>query len=133
MDVKITDHSREVFEALEKNIQLGLNAIGQTAEGYAKEDCPVDTGRLRNSITFATATEQGKANDGGGEPASPEDYAKKRSPEKNAVYVGTNVDYAPKVENISMRHKTGKAHFLKNSIANHGSEFEKIMKSALKD
>lgn len=70
IDVKITDNSDEFLKALPEQIEQALTAIGLTAESYAKQDCPVDTGRLRNSITHAVeAGEQ-------------------------AVYIGSNVEYA---------------------------------------
>ena len=49
-------------------IQTALEAVGLSAEGYAKMICPVDTGNLRNSITHAV--------DG------------------NSAIVGTNTEYA---------------------------------------
>lgn len=71
MDIKITvDNSAEVIEAKNEAIMRALEAIGLQAEGYAKLKAPVDTGRLRNSITHSLA------------------------PEEEAVYVGTNVEYA---------------------------------------
>lgn len=70
IDVKITDNSNKFLDALPEQIEQALTAIGLTAESYAKADCPVDTGRLRNSITHAVeAGEQ-------------------------AVYIGSNVEYA---------------------------------------
>lgn len=70
MNVTITDNSGLVKDALQDQIEKALLAIGMTAETYAKRDCPVDTGRLRNSITHAVeAGEQ-------------------------AVYIGSNVEYA---------------------------------------
>lgn len=62
------DNSGEVLKAFENAVQRGLEAIGETAEGYAKDDCPVDTGRLRNSITNEVRGED--------------------------VYIGTDVEYA---------------------------------------
>ena len=66
---KITDNTEEFKSALQNAIERGLEAIGVTAEGYAKEDCPVDTGNLRNSISHAIKDKE--------------------------VYIGTNVEYAP--------------------------------------
>ena len=68
MKVDYKDYSKEVLAALEKGIKNGLEAIGLTAETYAKKATPVDTGRLRNSISHET--------------------------DKEAVYIGTNVEYA---------------------------------------
>lgn len=70
MKVVIKDNSEEFLKALPEQLEQALTAIGLTAESYAKQECPVDTGRLRNSITHAVeAGEQ-------------------------AVYIGSNVEYA---------------------------------------
>ena len=68
MKVDYIDNSEQILSALEKGIKNGLEAIGLTAETYAKKATPVDTGRLRNSISHET--------------------------DKEAVYIGTNVEYA---------------------------------------
>lgn len=70
MEVVIIDNSEEFLKALPEQIEQALTAIGLTAESYAKQECPVDTGRLRNSITHAVETG------------------------KQAVHIGTNVEYA---------------------------------------
>jgi phage gpG-like protein len=69
MKVEFNNNSEQVLSAMGKAIERGLEAIGLTAEGYAKENTPVDTGRLRNSISHAV--------------------------EDDAVYIGSNVEYAP--------------------------------------
>lgn len=71
MSVDITDNSEEVKEALEAALLRGLEAVGMTAETYAKQGCPVDTGRLRNSIAHAV------------------------NEQEKAAYIGSNVSYAP--------------------------------------
>ena len=68
MKVEYTDNSEQVLSAMEKAKKRGLEAIGLTAEGHAKKITPVDTGRLRNSVSHAT--------------------------DKEAAYIGTNVEYA---------------------------------------
>jgi phage gpG-like protein len=69
----------------------------------------VDTGRLRNSIT------------------------NKLGERENAVYIGTNVEYAPYVEyNDKARHYTGKTHFLRDAVQNHMDHYKAIMEAALK-
>lgn len=70
MEVEFIDNSKEILEALSAQIEQALIAIGMTAESYAKADCPVDTGRLRNSITNAVQMSE------------------------QAVYIGSNVEYA---------------------------------------
>ena len=127
--------TEEVLEELKRKVSLALEGIGGEAEKYAKKGCPVDTGRLRNSITFATKTAQGSPNTGGfttkdgGQPqqASASDYAKHASPEENAVYVGTNVEYAAEQEYYGR-----KKHYLRNSVTMHNDEYKKIAENAFK-
>lgn len=72
MPVEVTSHRIEVIEAKNEAIARALETIGLVAERYAKEKAPVDTGRLRNSISHQVDDE--------------------------TVYVGTNVEYAPFLE-----------------------------------
>ena len=67
-DIKFTSNVNDILSALEKGIKNGLEAIGLTAETYAKKETPVDTGRLRNSISHTVDGE--------------------------AAYIGSNVEYA---------------------------------------
>lgn len=46
MSWAIKDNTDEVLSALEKAKKRGLEAIGLAAEGHAKKNTPVDTGRL---------------------------------------------------------------------------------------
>ena len=120
VDVKIVDHSKEFIAAMKSQVLRGLASIGQEAEGYAKEECPVGTpestgipnyigGTLRNSITNKVIDSE------------------------NAVYIGTNVEYAPYVEfNEKARHHTGKAHFLRDAATNHNDHYKAIMEASLK-
>lgn len=106
-DYKITDNRPQVKKEFNAKLALALSLIGQKAEGYAKDDCPVDTGRLRNSISNKV--------DG------------------NDVYIGTNVEYAPYVEfNDNMHHETGKAHFLRDAATTHGDEYKRIAELVMK-
>lgn len=110
MDVTIEDHTVEVKKELEVSIKAILEALGTTAEGYAKEGCPVDTGRLRNSITNQIIEDE------------------------KAVAIGTNVEYAKVVElSDSAKHKVGGAHFLANAVRNHTDHYSKIVEAGLKD
>ena len=87
MKVDYKDNSEQVLSAMEKAIKNGLEAIGLTAEGHAKKITPVDTGRLRNSISHAT--------------------------DKEAAYIGTNVEYAAFVQ-LSWVQEAGKAFICSN-------------------
>lgn len=59
--VHIEDNSREVIEAMNNAIQRAAIAIGEQAATYAKDNLTeqgaVDTGRLRNSITYSVVDE----------------------------------------------------------------------------
>ena len=70
MDIKFTDNSKEVLEAMQQAALRALEKCGLTAEGYAKKLCPVDTGNLRNSITHTVDEEE------------------------PAAYIGSNAEYA---------------------------------------
>ena len=120
--INIKDYSPEILKAMRDQVQLGLKAIGAEAEGYAKDECPVDTSRLKNSLCWATATEH---DPGGDKPLG--------TPEENTVYIGTNVEYAPYVEYLDrLNHITGKAHFIRDAAANHGERYKALMEAALK-
>lgn len=98
------DLTDQVMEECKEKIDIAMEKIGLVAERYAKEMCPVDTGRLRNSITHAAGD--------------------------NQVTVGTNVEYAIYVE-LGARGRTPK-YFIKNSMANHMSQYQGILDAELK-
>lgn len=131
MTFQLVDCTDEVLRKLRKQIQRGFKSVGQEAEGFAKKECPVDTGRLRNSIAWATVEAHGskkmsgdKGKDGDSKPQG--------IPEEECVYVGTNVEYAVYVEYCNYEHKKGtKRHFLRDALANHGDRFKEIMQAAL--
>ena len=107
MEIKFTDNSEEVLEALAKAISRALWSIGATAEGYAKKDTPVDTGRLRNSI------------------AHDEDE------KEQATYIGTNVEYAPFIELGAAGRKP--YHMLQNAATSHSNEYKSLVEDSLKN
>jgi HK97 gp10 family phage protein len=143
------DHTDEVLEETGIAILRALEAVGLAAEGYAKRLCPVDTGRLRNSITHAIAgeapavkkyapnavhasTKATKKVGTAGQPVedtSEGEYEGVTPREKNTVYIGTNVVYAPYVETGSSRGK--KQPFLKPAIQNNMDEYKKIFQRYL--
>ncbi len=133
VSVKIeNDHTDQIIAAMRDKVQLALKSIGQEAEGYAKDDCPVDTGRLRNSITCATIDYHSSGNDRLGQNASAEDMAMRAVPEEGSVYIGTNVKYGVYVEYGDYTHESGKRHFLRDAAAEHGDHYKAIMEAALK-
>lgn len=134
------DNTDEVKKAVGDAIGRALAKIGMTAENYAKALCPVDTGNLRNSITFDT--------------------------DEDTVTIGTNVEYAPYIElgtgkeyepppewmeahgqrgrgldSWMYQDADGNWHrafprrpvkFLQRAVQNHTDEYEKIIENELK-
>lgn len=99
----IEDHTDEVLDGISQAKARALEKIGLAAEGYAKRLCPVDTGRLRNSITHTTDDE--------------------------AAYIGTNVDYAVYVEMGTVN--TPAQPYLKPAVEDHMEKYRSILKSEL--
>ena len=102
----IVSHKKEVQEAFDRQIEKALTIIGLTAERYAVEACPKDTGRLQGSITH------------------------KPNLSEKAVYIGTNVEYAPYVELGTSRQKAQP--YLRPAATDHVDEYTDIVKRVLK-
>lgn len=104
-DIEVTINSNvdEVLRELDKRIPVALEAVGITAEAYAKKLTPVKTGTLRNSITHTVVGD--------------------------TVYIGTNVEYAPYIE-LGTVHYTGK-HMLKRAATEHSEVYASIIKRIL--
>ena len=101
------DNSEQIAEALSKAMASALEEVGLLAERYAKKECPVDTGRLRNSITH-TLDIRGASGD---------------------VYIGTNVEYGKWVENGTSRQKPHP--YLKPAATQHVDEYRAAIKKHL--
>ena len=118
-NVDLKNNSDEVRKSLEDQIAKALETVGLIVESRAKQDCPVGSpestgipgyigGTLRNSITHVV--------------------------EKDAVIIGSNVEYAQHVEfDDYASHKVGKAHFLGDAVSQHLDEYREIVKRELKD
>ena len=119
MSVRYTSYASEILEELKKAKQRTLEICGGTAEGYAKQACPSDTGRLRNSINHAQV-------------------------DQDTESIGTSVDYAIYVEmghnqqpgryvpklgkRLVASHVAAKP-FLKPALDSHVEEYVNIAKS----
>jgi len=91
---------RKYPDKWEKAMDRALPTIGLFVQGEAMVRVPVKTGRLRGSITYATSRTQNRTRN----PALPTD-AVKRPYDREEVWVGTNVEYAPYVEYGTKRMK----------------------------
>lgn len=101
------DNHEQIVHAMNTAIAAGLEEIGLAAERFAKSLCPVDTGRLRNSITHALNSDA------------------------KEVYIGTNVEYGPYVE-LGTHGREGVG-FLRHAAEDHGSYYRNIMKKHLEN
>ena len=102
-DIKFTSNVNDILSALGKGKRNALTAIGATAETYAKKATPVDTGRLRNSISHTVDGE--------------------------AAYIGSNVEYAPYVELGTSRAKAH--HMLQKAATEHSAEYKRLSEDAV--
>ena len=99
--VEVREDNREaIANAIDLALVAALEEVGLVAEGYAKRACPVDTGRLRNSITHIV--DEGTRH----------------------VVIGTNVEYAPYVE-LGTRHQKPQP-YLKPAAKDHYSTYKGI-------
>lgn len=76
----------------------GLIKGGKVVQGVAKKLCPVDTGRLRNSIEVSGEKERRYTYSVGKGKSKLEYEGIITGGEEGTVVVGTNVEYAPYVE-----------------------------------
>lgn len=125
---QLIDNSGIVLRAMHEQVEKAMKAIGAEAEDYAKKECPVDTGRLHNSIAWATSGGTGNKD----EAKKAGDDKPKVKPENGTVYIGTNVEYAVYQEYGDYKHTSGKKHFLRDAMAKHGDHYKKILEAALK-
>lgn len=101
MAVTFKSYAKDVLTAEQAAKNKALEIIGGKAESYAKKLCPVDTGRLRNSITHQQYDE-------------------------NTEVIGTNVEYAPYVE-LGTTRMTARP-YLRPAAEGHTAEYLAIMK-----
>lgn len=159
MKVKFKDNAPQALREADEAIEAALLAIGLQAEGYAKNELSntpkrIDTGLLRNSITYAytgkeAAIKNYHATKGKNRYKSGKNKGKRYSANsKNAgevgvgfysgqapktkdpsVFVGTNVEYAIYVHDGTQRMAANR--FLRNAIERHANTFKAIVKKHL--
>ena len=100
----IQDNTGEWSEAMKAAVAQGLERVGLMAEGYAKARCPVDTGRLRSSITHMQLDAQTEA-------------------------IGTNVEYGKFVEYGTSRAAAQPART--PAATEHAAEYAAVMRAAM--
>ena len=111
--IVFTDNLQEVLKALDGALETGLVKIGAAAQGYAKDNTPVRTGTLRDSIGVEVKKDE------------------------KAAYIGTMKGRFPKkpygqyVE-LGARGRPG-VHMLQRAATEHTDEYKRIMEDALKN
>lgn len=138
MSYTTKDNTEKVLSAMEKAIERGLEAIGLTAEGHAKKIITqakaVDTGRLRNSITYAVSGKSANISSYSGDHGEKGGTYSGTAPndKEKAVYVGTNVEYAQGIE-LGTHRKAGAVHMLQRAATEHTAEYKKLMEESMKN
>ena len=134
MKVDYKDYSKEILAALEKGKRNALTAIGATAETHTKKnikaDGLVDTGRLRNSITYATGDYLGIGTYTDKQKKKYTDAKARNTPKDDEVAIGTNVEYAAYTELGT--EKITAHHYLKRAVTEHKDEYKKLTVQAIK-
>ena len=111
--IVFTDNLDEVLEALDGAMETGLAKIGAAAQGYAKENTPVRTGTLRDSMGVEV------------------------NPDEKAVYIGTMKDkfqdepYGKYVE-LGSRGRAG-VHMLQRAASEHREEYKRLLEESMKN
>ena len=99
-EVRIVDNTDTLKKEFDKAILRSLEKCGLVCEGYAAAICPVDTGRLRASITHDVGEDN--------------------------VKIGTNVEYSAYVELGTSRQKPQP--YLRPALSEHREEYALLIK-----
>jgi len=150
----VEDNTEKLKQILEAESEKILTAIGMHIEGEAKEELSndpkrIDTGLLRNSITYAVSgghtairsyhaeyannrTEKGERYHAGSEEATSVNFGSYSGqvPEepngRKAVYIGSNTEYAPYVHEGTTKMTAN--HFLKNAAEKNKTQVMRYIK-----
>ena len=130
MGFGVKNNKAKILEEFEKKAEKALTTVGIEWQANSSILCPVVTGRLAASINYATFEGEGQPNqsylnDEVYINQEPEDYTPRARPKRHTVVVGTNVEYAERIEE-------GGAHFLRRGLQEHSSQYKKILKEELK-
>lgn len=111
--IVFTDNLDQVLSAVNNAFTAALVEIGAKAQGYAKDNTPVRTGILRDSIGVEV------------------------KPSEKEVYIGTMIDKFPdepygKYVELGARGRAG-VHMLKRAATEHSSEYKGILEDKMKN
>ena len=134
------DHRGEILRVLHERIDDALLLCGEQAERNAKlnlEHAPrrIDTGLLRNSVTYALHGQPANAMayhaddpDSSGQIQSGV-YGESAPNEANTLYIGTNVEYAWYVHEGTRKMIPNR--FLRDALSDHTEEYKNLIKQVM--
>ena len=111
--IVFTDNLQDVLRALDGALETGLVKIGAAAQGYTKDNTPVRTGTLRDSIGVEVKSDE------------------------KAAYIGTMIEkfhdkpYGQYVE-LGARGRPG-VHMLQRAASEHTDEYKRLMEDSMKN
>lgn len=135
---KVNDHSAEYMRQVNEAIEGALEAVGSFLSDEAADELEnsprrVDTGLLRNSVTYALDGDGAAVSDyhadSGGASGSYRGSAPKEGKSKRSVIIGTNVEYALYVHEGTSRMAPNR--FIKNAYERNKDQVEKYIKDAM--
>jgi HK97 gp10 family phage protein len=133
--IEVVSHKASVEKATEKAMKRAARMIGGTVAGHAVDLCPVDTGLLRNSITYAIGGEAPEKrvyyDDNNEQTGEYDGEAERDEDHEITVYIGTNVQYAPYQELGAPNIHLNANPFLRPAMENYKREIEQIIQKEL--
>lgn len=111
--IVFTDNLAQVLSSISSQTEMALIKVGAACQSYAKDNTPVRTGTLRDSIGVEV------------------------KPDEKAAYIGTMVDKFPdkpygKYVELGARGRAG-VHMLQRASTEHTAEYQRIMEDSLKN
>lgn len=134
MGLKITSRKMETLQELDKKIERALTTIGIEWQANSSILSPVVTGRLAASINYVTNGGKGSPNNSmlqSGAEQKSNDFTPHGTPRKHSVVVGTNVEYAERIEEGGAK-EPQHSHFLRRGFTNHTRQYKRILEEELK-
>lgn len=128
MKMKLTNHIPEVQQQINVASERALTRIAIDVDRTAKENCPVDTGRLRASISYSV---DGKAGAGFEIKETSEEIDHQIKSGEGSAIVGTNVVYAKAIE--YGHSKKAPSGYLRNALDQNKGNIKDIIKQEFSD
>ena len=108
-----TDNLAQVLSSVSSQIEMALVKVGAACQSYAKDNTPVRTGTLRDSIGVEV------------------------KPDDKEVYIGTMIDKFPdepygKYVELGARGRQG-VHMLQRAVTEHTAEYKRLLEESMKN